>query len=72
MIQLSDKVFYGIYPREDVSKGLSYIISDMPEGNKKVLCVDSRATANRNGFSEIIDQIEVDFSKNRLLIVEKE
>lgn len=68
--EVGKRIYAGIFPKIDVSKGLEYIGKCMPEGEKMVLVVDSRDTAKTNGYTEIINNIEVDFTKERLFIIE--
>lgn len=69
-VKLTETIFYGIFPRLDVGKGLEYIERSMPKGNKMVLVVDGQDTARMNGYTDLFVSIHVDYTKDRLIIVE--
>lgn len=67
---LTPYIFYGIFPKQDISKGLEYISKAMPKGDKKILVIDGQDTLRMNGYTELVKDIQVDYEINRLMIIE--
>ena len=66
---IDDKRFWTVVPRSEMWRVMERIEKDYP-GDKKIVIINNEAYRNANGYKDLAKGIDVDYTKDNLIIVE--